>query len=279
MRNIVIVGLLAALLAAAAGNKPSQAWDERVRSAASALERGDAEASERLLKETMELSPDPGLVAFNLGVISFQKQDWIEAERCFARSLDDADAPVQRRAKAQYNRAVSLLHRKGLDEYRAAIDGFERCLALAVDEQLRNDAKANLELAKLLWAEARTKAKQPTKPNDPTPNAPPEPDKKPGKPGSDTQANDDRNDPGTNSGQPKAIDGVLPKPGTKPKATEKTVGGKGNLPVRIDSATWKPATEAEARDFLQQLGPRLAKDRRGSAELHAPPERANVKDW
>jgi tetratricopeptide (TPR) repeat protein len=278
VKATTILGTLAAVALAAAGPRTPLPWDDQVRAAIAASERGDLETGERILKETLERSPDPGLVAFDLGVIAFQRKDWIEAERNFTRSLDDAEAPAERRAKAHYNRAVCLLHRGGLAEFRAAIDGLERCLDLAVDADLRIDARANLELAKLLWAEACTKAKQPPKPNDPAPNAPPEPEKKSSNPGEDTPGNEG-NDSGTNAGQPKAIDANPSTTGAKPKATEKTIGGKGNLPVRIDPSTSKPATEAEAREFLQQLGFRLAKDRRGSAELHAPPERADVKDW
>jgi len=280
MRRTLIIGTLA-IFTLAAGPPNARPWTDAVQAAIGASEQGNSPAAEQLLKGTLEFSTDPGLVAFNLGVLAFERKDWVEAERNFTCSLDDAEAPEERRAKSHYNRAICLLHRGGLAECRAAIDGLERCLAATPEGNLRSDARHNLELAKLLWAEASANSKQSPKPNDPPPNAPPEPEKKPGKPKTNDPANPEQNDNGTKTGQPQTADPAQqpPKPGSKPKATEKTTGGKGNLPVRIDPATWRPADEVEAKEFLAKLSRRLAKDRRGSAEVHAPPERADVKDW
>ena len=52
-----------------------------------------------------------------------------------------------------------------------------------------------------------------------------------------------------------------------------------NLPVNADWAGWHPQDAAEARDYLKQLGARLAKDRRELLDSTAPPEQPHVKDW
>lgn len=273
---LILVPIIACVLAAGPSHAPSA--NELIEAGNAALLRGDAVTAEKQFVAALERTDDPGLVAFNLGILHFQRKEYTEAERFFTRSLDDADAPADRRAKALYNRGVCLLHRGGIAQFRTAIDSFERCLKATEAEELRSDAQQNLELAKLLWAEARVNAKEKPKPNEPSPNAPPDP-KKP-------ESSDDPQNPEPNGGEPKVgtpskIDPLTGQaiPKQKPKETEKTVGGKGNLPVRIDPETWRPKSEDKAREFLKVLSQRLAKDRRNSVEVHATPERADVKDW
>ena len=69
----------------------------------------------------------------------------------------------------------AMLRRGGLSQYRSAIESFERSLATPeVDPDLARDAEHNLELAKLLWLEARAKANAKTLPNELPPEQPPE---------------------------------------------------------------------------------------------------------
>ena len=273
----ILVLFLVFALAANPAETPSA--DGLFESGNAALLRGDLEQAQKRFHEALAVTPDPGQVSFNLGVLHFQRKEFSEAERYFTRSLDDAEAPTERRAKALYNRGVCLMHFGGLAEYRSAIDSFERCLKIADTAELMDDARQNLELSKLLWLQARNNAKEKPKPNDPSPNTPPEPKKTEPKNSDPPENRDPNGDPGT--GTPSNIDPLAgqPKPNQKPKETTKTQGSRGNLPVRIDPETWRPANEEDAREFLKALGQRLAKDRRNSAEVHALPERADVKDW
>src|SRR5262249_59336214 len=115
----------------------------------------------------------PGLVAFNRAAVLFQKEDFRDAEVHYARVLEDAACPPERAARAWYNRGTCLL-RRGTSPavYRSAIACLEHCLdSPAADEPLKADARHNLELAKLLWNEARKTAAKPDTPNE---NRPPE---------------------------------------------------------------------------------------------------------
>ncbi len=254
--------------------------DARLRAAQSALLAGDDDAAGKLYEGAGERSRDPGLIAFNLGAIHFRKGEYREAELQFRRALDDADAPDARRARALYNRGVCLLRRGGLAPYRSAIDSFERCLTSdGADADLIRDAEHNLELAKLLWLEARAKANAKTPPNEQPPEPPPEvkppqPERLPDIPPEQV---------GTNpNGAPKVgpIDPLtgLPKSDSA-TGTEKTVGGRGNLPVNAEWSGWQPKDAGEARDYLRGVAARLAKDRRELADSTAPPEQPHVKDW
>ena len=227
-----------------------------------------------------ELTADPGLVAFNKGATGFRRGDWIAAEAHFTRCLDDRACPADRRAKALYNRGVCLVRRGGLTELRAAIVSFEWCLASpAADAALTADARHNLEIAKLLWNEARARASKKPTPNDPPENPPdpPQPDPKPPDQGTGNEQ------PGqdTNPQSPTDIDQQtgLPRQGANAKKTERKTPGKGTLPVNVGGAELPPRTPDEVREFLKKEAVRLAKDRRSVAELVAPPERPNVKDW
>jgi tetratricopeptide (TPR) repeat protein len=227
-----------------------------------------------------ERTADPGLVAFNKAHVYFHRQEYREAELHYTRSLDDADAPPERRAKALYNRGVCLIKRGGLTEYRTAIDSFERCLAMPpADAGLLADAKHNLELAKLLWVEARAKERKKPLPNEPTTEEPPHPIPQRSAPPYDPFAPENGGfETGTN-----ALGGVEPlgpqaKGGT-PRSTEQRTGGKGHQPVLTNADRLPEWNERQVRDFLDQLAVRLARDRRGTAILTAPAERPNVKDW
>src|SRR5262245_11983359 len=129
------------------------------READAAVARGDFALAERLYATAGERSDDPGLVAFNRGTVLFAREDDREAELHFVRCLDDAAIPPDRRARANYNRGVCLLKRGGSARvYRVAIDCFEKYLDAGLpDATLAADARHNLELAKVLWAQARAK--------------------------------------------------------------------------------------------------------------------------
>ncbi len=270
------------LLAGIAAQTPDSGSGEAPRRAAQdAWRRGDDAAAKLLYAAAGERSLDPGGIAFNLGVVHFRNKEYREADLQFQRALDDSEAPAERRAKAFYNRGTGLIHLGGLKAYRAAIEDFERCLNLSEsDAELSRDAEHNLELAKLLWLEARAKSKDKPLPNERLPEEPPEAPPKPEKP--DRTERNSRDPSGTNTGdsKPGDIDPITGLPKTDgATGTKKTVGGKGNLPVSGEWNGWRPENEAEAREYLKRLAARLAKDRRELIDQTAPPEQANVKDW
>lgn len=278
-RILIAAGCGVACLLAA--NPPSDRTAvARIRAGNAAVERGDLAAAAAHLAAAEELASDPGLVAFNKGAVSVRKGDWREAEANFTRTLDDRDCPPERRAKALYNRGVCLIHRGGLHEFRAAIDSFERCLASpAADAALTADARHNLEIAKLLWNEARAREKTRPTPNDP-PEAPPEPPPHPDPrqdmgPGSEQSGND-------TTQNPSGIDKTTGQPngGQPPRPTDRKTPGTGTQNVIVNGDQLPPRTPYEVKEFLTKtVAERLAKDRRSVAELVAPPERPNVKDW
>lgn len=279
MRTTVIA-ILACLLAIAANPAADRAAEDRIRAGNAAAARDEFAIAEGHFAAAEELTTDPGLVAFNKGAVAFRQKNWRDAEAHFTRALDDRACPPERRAKALYNRGACLIHRGGLAELRAAIDSFERCLASPVaDAALVADARHNLEIAKLLWVEAVKRERKKPTPNDPpdAPPDPPPPDPRPPEqgPGGEQQPGQD---PG--SRDPNGIDPGTGQPrGQEPKRTERKTPGKGNQNVNVGGAELPPRTPEEVREFLRGEAARLAKERRSVAELVAPPERPNVKDW
>ena len=270
------------LIAALAANPPASSDGEsNLRAAQDAWLRGDNDAASQLYSSAEERSRDPGLIAFNLGAIHFRKGEFREAELQFQRALDDREAPADRRAKAYFNRGVCQIRLGGLNQFRAAVENFNRCAAIATPESdLERDAGHNLELAKLLWLEARAKSNEKPLPNEQSPGETPE-TPKPDKPKT-TEAKAPEQPGANQTGNPKPGD-IDPVTG-KPKAegatgTKKTTGGQGNLPVTGEWNGWRPQDEAEAREYLKRLGARLAKDRRERIDGTAPPEQPHVKDW
>jgi len=269
--------LVIGTLALAANPTADRTAEDAIRAGNAAAARGDFAAAEAHYAVAAERTADPGLVAFNRGAVSYRRGDWRDAEADFTRALDDRACPPDRRAKAWYNRGVCLVRRGGLTELRVAIDCFERCLASSVtDVALTADAKHNLELAKLLWLEARAKEQKKPIPNDP-PEYPPETAPMPPTQGPGGDGPGDDTDPQS----PMEIDPRtgLPKEGGTARQTERRTPGKGTLPVNVGGAALPPRTPEEVREYLKGVAERLAKERRSVAELVAPPERPRVKDW
>lgn len=280
MRSGVGLALVAMTALMAAAPREDRSPDELIRAGNAAVARGDFAAAEKLYAAAEERTTDPGLVAFNMATAHFHRREYRDAEQHYTRALDDADAPPERRAKALYNRGVCLLKRGGLSEYRTAIDSFERCLAMApADAVLVADARHNLELAKLLWVEARAKERKKPLPNEPTADEPPQPLPQRPDPAYDPFAPENI---GADGG-PWYAGGTEPlgsgAKGGAPRGTDQKTGGKGNQPVLANADKLPEWTDRQVREYLDHLALRLAKDRRGTAVLTAPADRPNVKDW
>jgi tetratricopeptide (TPR) repeat protein len=271
LRLLALVGATTVLLAAS----PSRllAPVDALNQANLATLRGDYAHADALYDQAADSTTDPGLVAFNKAFCATQQQLFRQADALYLQVLDDAEAPPSRLASAHYNRAVCLIRIGGLTEYRLAIDHLEKCLSFDISEELRSDARQNLEIAKLLWISAREREKQKPKPNDPAKTDPPPSNKEEPPPPPEIDPNKDN---GTGSTQQKG--NATNTQGTG-QATDKTQGGAGTLPVKFSGAELPPWTDAELTEYLQQLNKRVTKERRATEALVAPAPRPNVKDW
>jgi tetratricopeptide (TPR) repeat protein len=277
----------AALLLLAAAPPKEEAPDELVRRANEALRAGDTETADKLYTTAEERATDPGLVAFNRAGVLFERKQYRDAERHYDRVLDDAACPPERAARAWYNRGTCLLNRGGaIEVYRAAIACFENALDNpAADQEVRDRAPHNLELAKLLWLEEARKAKpdQPPSPNNKIPEEEnklprPEPDRK--------------NGPDQNNGADSADGGTTPRPGTQPQPVPQPNGGtqpkpadrnvagpNANLQVIEDKDDVQQLNPEDARAYLQETAKRRKRELHALLETLYGPERPGIRDW
>lgn len=276
--RLMMTAAACALVAAAAPT----AGDDLIRAANAAFLRDDVETADRLYAEAEERTADPGLVAFNRAAVHFQRGEFADAERCYARVLDDRDCPPDRAARAWFNRGSCLLRRGGdARAYRFAIICFERCLDQnPPDAAFRAEAEHHLELAKVLWAEANRKAAKPERPSDPPPELPPEqpPDvKSPGK--EEPGGNDATQQQGPSGVRPLPQPAAAPQPNGNPTGTDaKTAGNNAGLPV-LQGKDADPTTPESAREFLKQTDARLQKRREQLNDVLRGPDRPGVRDW
>lgn len=266
---------VACLLLAAADPVHESAADA-IRAANAAYLRGDREAAEKLYAAAEERTADPGLVAFNKGAVLFARGEYRDAELHYARVLKDRACPPDRAAKAWFNRGTCLLKRGGpADVYRSAIACFERCLDLSPPDPPREAARDNLELAKLLWAEANKREAKPRSPNESVEEdfADPPP-----------AAQGGSTDPGMQNQEAGATPKVERVPGAAPNGDAKKTdaqapGGKTNLPQLKDDEAAQQLTPEDAREHLRVHGERMRRDRRALLGTLYGPDRPGVKDW
>lgn len=277
---IALPGLV--LLVAAAPNNEATP-EELIRQANASFLRGDIDDADRLYAAAEEKTTDPGLVAFNRAAVLFQQGEYRNAELHYARVLDDAACPVDRAARAWYNRGTCLL-RRGVSAavYRSAIACLERCLeSTAADEPLKADARHNLELAKILWNDARKATSKPDTPNenpppeDPQNNPPPKPS------GSDEQPGAPETGDGSNSGtNPKPVtqQSMMPSNGAKNNPTANP-GNAPNLQPLQDSNIPQPLSPEDTREHLRRTAERIKKDKQNLRNTLYGPERPGLLDY
>ncbi|MGL6073641.1 MAG: hypothetical protein ACRC8S_05705 [Fimbriiglobus sp.] len=269
------IGLLILVLVLLVGaNSRTPTLAQTLSEAEAALARDDDFTATELYLVALRQSPDPGSIAYNLGVLAARQGDARNAELWFTRCLDDAAIPASRAAKAWYNRGVVLLKIGRRSEvFAAAIESFEQTLANhSCTGPMRSDAAHNLELAKRLWLAARALEKtEPPKPPErkpkPTP-PPPEPQERPAP----------SMPPQTSTGDTQANGSTAANPGNEGNANANPRPGTGPQPVLQDTPG-TPKSPEEARAALLKIAERLQKSRRMNAELLVGPERPNVPDW
>ncbi|MDY3561031.1 hypothetical protein R5W23_002290 [Gemmata sp. JC673] len=281
-----LVSVVVCLLAAAPPHE--DAPDDLIRQANALFREGDKAGADQLYARAEERTGDPGLVAFNRGVVLFDRQKYRDAEQLYACVLDDAACPPDRAARAWYNRGTCLLHRGGSWEvFRAAVACFEHTLdSPAADERLRADARHNIELAKLLCAKER--AKEENKKKSPNTDVPPEethqprqrPDPQPGGGDPDPNGGEQPTDPGASKG-PGGMH-AQQQQGTAIKPTETdqtTAGNNAALEVLKDDAQVQQLSEKDARATLAEIEKRNRREQQSLLRTLYGPERTAVRDW
>jgi tetratricopeptide (TPR) repeat protein len=273
-RSIILVVLAAAFV----GANPVSDAESLIRQGNAAFERKDYVAAVALYTQAEPLAVDPGHIAFNKAAALYQLGNYRDAERHYRCALENASEP--RRTYARYGVANCLVHQGrdlGAPALREAIDLYEMCLQRDdLDPDLATDTRHNLELAKLLWLEAR--ANQTERANEEEPNDPPNP-KPPDQSGTKAQPNG--NDSGT--GRPDSKGQRVPfKPdaGMKPKpADDQPAPGTGTLPPVPDTADLSPLSPDDAAAHLEEAAVRIVRERRSHRLQTIKPVAPGVKDW
>ena len=177
-----------------------------------------------------------------------------------------------------HNTAWRLWYQRDLGrKHFKTIDLYEMCLRRDdLDPDLATDTRHNLELAKLLWLEAR--ARQAERPNDEEPSDPSSP-KPPESTGTKPQPGG--NDSGT--GRPDAKGQrvpVKPDAGTKPKPVDdQPAPGTGSLPPVPDTGELSPLSPDDAAAHLEEAAARIVRERHSHRLQTVKPTASGVKDW
>ncbi len=274
------------VFALTAAAPPDASPDELIRRANAAFLRGDRDDASDLYVAAEERTADPGLVAFNRATVLFQKELYGEAEKHYIRAIEDAACPPDRAAKAWYNRGTCLLRRGNGSSavYRSAIACFERCLdSDAADEPLKADVRHNLELAKVLWNEARKAEKKPNNPNEDLPREDPRNDTPPPKSlGTDSQGGDPEQGLDGNSGSQvqKHIAQQAPGAGVKPNSPQaQTPAPAAHLQPLQDESKVQPLSPEDTREYLRRTAERLKRDQQNMRKTLYGQERIGTRDW
>ena len=226
---------------------------------------------------------NPGLVAFNQGTALYRLGRFREAQLHFQRCLDEADR--ERRPAILYNLGNAVLQQataaNDLALFREAVDAFARCAAQAgVDPDLQLSARHNLELAKLLWLQARIArgdAKEPEPGDTPNPMPPPPP-KTP-----DLEKTDDGSspEPGSNPKLEKDNRKQAPekKDDQKPIPTDERAPGAGKVPPPVDMKDLQTMSPEDATKNLERAAERIRQERAAYRLRAAPVPARGVPDW
>jgi tetratricopeptide (TPR) repeat protein len=276
----VLLGLPALALVAAGPAAVSP--DELVRQANGALGRKQYIDALKLYERAEERATDPGLVAFDEGVALYQKGDFAEAEVRFRLARQDRTAPSLRPLYATYNLAASIVQLPGDGDpakLAEAVRLFEECLRDGdLDERLAADARHNLELAKMLWAQAKAR---PARPKNERPPDDPEENSKPPQPRPEPQPQ-----PGAGEGSASPTKGnaertpVTQEQGTEPIKTDgQQAAGAGNLPVIPDRDELTPMSREEAEAHLRQAIEKVMQEGRAHRQRAQKAPSGKVRDW
>jgi hypothetical protein len=251
---------------------------EQVRRGNAAYERGDYDAAVAAYAEAETRIVDPGLAAYNKAAALYQKSVYRDAELLYRCSLEDASD--ERRIQALYGLGNSLVqqsHLRGAEALRAAMQAYEDCLKQpGIDAALVDDARHNLELAKLLLlrVQSRSSEQPPNKPDDPEQERPkpPEPRQSPDL-GSEQLGQGKRD----TRGERKRVHQDQAKDATK---SDEGSPGAGTLPPVPDQDDLAPMAREDAEEHLQRAAARILREQRAyRKERHARPANDSGLDW
>jgi tetratricopeptide (TPR) repeat protein len=264
--------------------------DQLLRQGNDAFNREDYAAAVDWYTHAEEQTTDPGLVAFDKAAALYrlaeQNQEggrraglFREAELHYRRSLEDATG--DRRAAALYGLGNALVQQGqalGAQALQEAIGCYRECLRLNAREPEPADVRHNLELARILWLQAKSSRNKPDSGSEDKPEQqepPPKPDPARGQqPGEAEPAGGDVRPGG---GEPKP---VQLQPGDKPIQTDQRgAPGKGQLPPVPDEDKLVPLPPEDATAHLQRALDRILKERREHQQRSARTPSASVKDW
>jgi tetratricopeptide (TPR) repeat protein len=265
------LGLIPLALVLVSASPPRHA-EELIRRGNDAFDHSDYDQALKLYEGAEERGTDPGLAAFNEGAALYRLGRFAEAEIRYRRALEGAGGG--RQARALYNLGTCLL-RQGSGEVKTlaeALSCFEKCLVHAeADPELRTEAAHNLELARLLWQQARQAAKDKSQNDQESGNTP---------------AGDGQNKQGLDTGNGSAEPGpkdhaARPADGNgrqKASETAEETPGKGNLRPLPDRDELAPLTPEDVAAYLEQAAQRILEEQRAYRQAVVPSV-PNLKDW
>ena len=264
-----LVLIVAALLQVSAADAPEV--EAIIRHADETFAQGDYESAVQLYEKVEILTHDPGRVSFNKAAALYRLERFKEAIECYRRSLEDDQAPTERRARACFDLGNALVQHAGDDArlLAEAIAAYRAALIFAEGHaELRKGARHNLELAQMLWLKAREKNPE----TNVTPKKPPE------KPKLDQKDKDP-----TKKGS--VIVPVDPtqgfkekKPGEVPKGNNAKNLFAGAIEVLPDREQVVPLSPESSWATLAREAERIANARRQQRNPEGPPQ-LSTKDW
>jgi tetratricopeptide (TPR) repeat protein len=268
---------VAALALLMVGAAPEGEVDDLVHRGNAAYASRQYDEAVRLYEQAEERAEDPGLVAFNKGAALYRLGRFVEAEKCYRRALEDAEAPTPRRLRALYDLGTSLLYvdsGKDAESLALAVRCLQACRRQANDPDLRARARHNLELARRLLALVV--------PDPSNPGQRPKNDEEPqGKRPEDQQPGPD-GDPTFEKGGPDSRGQALLKDPSKGQQkaieTNEQAPGKGKLGTLPDSDELQPLDPRDTAAHLERTAERIRReqrDQRRSGMRILP----HVKDW
>jgi Ca-activated chloride channel family protein len=263
--------LAALLLALVSAAPPTANVPEFVRQGNEAFGRGQYEQALEWYIQAEELSSDPGLVAYNKAATNYRLGRFKEAELHYRRCLEDDQAPGLRRARACFDLGNALVRQADAQDVASltqAVAAYRACLAEpAAEGDLRLDARFNLELAQLLWLQARARAPERKDPQDPSSQRKPE-----SRPGNNNPRPGGNEEDGPPSGLPQeGAQAAGAKSGTNKVAP-------GPLQALPDEDELVPLAPGHAEAHLRRLAERITRERRHYHQQSRPMSGA-AKDW
>jgi len=259
--------------------------EELVRQGNAAFAAQDYEQALQHYAQAEKTTQNPGLVAFNQGTALYRLGRFREAQLHFLRCVDEADAA--RRPVILYNLGNAILQQatagNDLALFREAVETLTRCAAQpGIDPDLRLSARHNLELAKLLWLQARIARgndKEPEPGNTPDPQPPPMP-KTP-----ELEKTQDGSDPEPGSNPKPAFEKdnrktvQEKKDDQKPIPTDERAPGTGKVPPPVDMRDLHAMTPEDATTNLERAAERIRQERAAYRLRAAPVPARGVPDW